>query len=259
MFCTQRTWPDQITNGTLPLLKYIWQALTPFCSPHSLSGGTGSEMPREGKPRWPHTPTNRDVLWGPETRSGDKELWRNESDSGSIHACDQDEEEMELEKSHGIIWGMSPGDEVWGPLRRQGWRTGSCGVIGAGTWVQDWGEKGLPHHGSEQIGVLSDGQGHSGEQIPYVLGRKPSCFPKVVSATAKWQWQCHCVLSTVFSVWPTEGTMSPFSFPDLGLPLRWRLHMLERLALRQTTSHTDQFPFLPQTLIFFVFRLLKKQ
>lgn len=67
-----------------------------------------------------------------------------------------------------------------------------------------------------------------------------------------------CALHSLLSV-TTEGTMSPFSFPDLGLPLRWRLHMLECLALRQTTSHTDQFPFLPQTLIFFAFRLLKKK
>lgn len=59
-------------------------------------------MPQEGKPRWPSALTNRDVLWGPETRRGDKELLRNESDLGFIQASQQDGEEMGLEKSHGL-------------------------------------------------------------------------------------------------------------------------------------------------------------
>lgn len=161
--------------------KYIWQAQPHFFSPHSL--------------------TAREVLWHPETRREDKEPWKNEPDLRFIHTSHQDQEEMELEKIHGMYLRDDWGEEVWSPLRRQGWRTGSCDVIGTETCVQVWGEKGLPHHGSGQMGDLGDGRGHSAGLIPYALLRKSSFFPKVAPAVAKWQWQCHCVLSTVFPVW----------------------------------------------------------
>lgn len=203
--------------------KYTWQAQPRFFFP-SLSD-KGHRMPHEGKPRWPRTLTNRDLLRGPETGRGDKEQWKNESDLGFIHTSHQNEEERELEKIHGVY--LRNDSRRWSlkSIQETGLENGILWCHWDRDLCEDWGEKGLLHHGIEKMGDLSDRQGHSGGLIPYVLLRKSSCFLKVASATAKWQWQCHCVLSTVFPVWPMEVTMSPFSFPDLILPLSWRLHM----------------------------------
>lgn len=236
--------------------KYTWQEQLPFFSPHS---DRGHRMPHEGKSRWPSVLTNTDILWSPGTRRGDKELWKNKSDLGFIHTSHQDEEEMELKKIHDMYlhndsrrWGLKSTQET-GLENRILWchtdRDLCSGLRWKGTpSPREWADGGL----GWWAGSFRRTNSIYAPQKIKLFSKGCLSYSQVTVAVAL------CALHSRLCV-PMEVTRSLFSFPDLILPLRWRLPMLECLAHRQTTSYTDWFPFLPQTLLFFVFPLLKKQ
>lgn len=102
-FCMQTTCPVHITTGTLPILKYTWQAQSPFSSSHFLSGciESGAAPWRGNKPRVAqHGQCSHWQSWGVLTwqvmmrTSNTVKGWIG---SRSIQAFHQDEKEMELE------------------------------------------------------------------------------------------------------------------------------------------------------------------
>lgn len=181
-FCMQRTCPVDITNGTLPILKYTWPAQPPFSSSPFLSGCIESgAAPWGGTSQgWPGTGSaltdSLEGSWYGKLWWGLVTLWRDESDPDlSMHSIRMKKRwswRQGWRQAIAYVWGVYPGEEqpraqVRGPLRKQSWRPASYGFIGPGTGVQDWAETGLLPHGSWWVGVLGEvGHGHLGPLVP---------------------------------------------------------------------------------------------